>query len=69
MLLLGNAGGRGDRDSGGRPGMGRGMARSLPPGTVQPGGGASYDSQQEPYEKDMSAQIFEVGRWECMLLY
>ncbi|KAK7103526.1 hypothetical protein V1264_018406 [Littorina saxatilis] len=58
----GNAGSGGEREGsgGGRPGMaGRGMARSLPPGTTQPGAGASYDAQQDPYEKDMSAQIFE----------
>ncbi|KAL8613630.1 hypothetical protein ACOMHN_022049 [Nucella lapillus] len=55
----GNAGGRGDREGGGRPGMGRGMARSLPSGGVQPGGGASYDSLQDPYEREVSSQIFE----------
>lgn len=41
--------------------MGRGMARSLPSGSVQPGGGANFDRQQDSYEKDMSSQIFEVG--------
>ncbi|KAK7481172.1 hypothetical protein BaRGS_00027605 [Batillaria attramentaria] len=51
----GNAGSRGD----GRPGMGRGMARSLPSGAVQPGGGANYEGSPDSYEKDMSAQIFE----------
>ncbi|PVD25745.1 hypothetical protein C0Q70_13405 [Pomacea canaliculata] len=53
----GNASSRGEGAS--RPGMGRGMARSLPSGSVQPGGGANFDRQQDSYEKDMSSQIFE----------
>lgn len=60
-LFIGNASGRGDGTV--RPGMGRGgMARSLPLGAVQPGGGASFDGQPDSlYEKDLSSQIFEVS--------